>query len=168
MKPKKDEIVILKDIPRFFEYKISDHGEVWSFKRKNPSDLKVRLRKDKDSYFIINLWNGQKYKTRKIHQLVLESWEGIRRNIESIGRHNNGNKENNFIGNLYWETNSSNQIDSLRHQTYHSQKINEFQARIIKRLHQFKTLVHNDIAQFFGITRSMINSIECGLKWKHI
>lgn len=66
-------------------------------------------------YFMIGLWNRKEHKHEKhyIHRLVADTFfDGIHENMQV--NHIDGNKTNNFVGNLEWVTASENAKHAIR------------------------------------------------------
>ncbi len=98
-----------KNVKRFLGYRVSREGEVQSgWGRGNPKRLTERWVALKPipgrgGYFTVNLHAGGVKTCRYIHHLVLEAFVGPR----PPGRiccHNDGDRLNNRVGNLRWDT----------------------------------------------------------------
>ena len=101
---------IWKSIKGFNGYKISNYGEVYSEKTKK----QLSLIKSKDGYLTTTLYlNGKGYKFY-IHRLVAINF--IKNNNKKFNQvnHIDGNKENNFVGNLEWVDSARNQIHAYK------------------------------------------------------
>ncbi len=59
---------ILKSIPGYPDYKVSNYGYIVSFKKHNQKIL--GMYPDKDGYLNVSLCNSNKQKTFHIHKLV--------------------------------------------------------------------------------------------------
>jgi len=83
------------EIKSFPEYQISEYGDVWSEK----SHRLLSQATDKDGYRIVTLYRDGKYKKKKVHRLVAESF--IDSDIEQLQiNHKDENKGNNHVSNL--------------------------------------------------------------------
>lgn len=95
-------------------YSITSTGEVWSYHNpgapifRNPS-------KDRDGYLRVNLCNRSSA-TKKVHCLVAAAFFGERPTGYDIC-HNDGNRLNNNVNNLRYDTRSANSLDAVRHGT---------------------------------------------------
>jgi hypothetical protein len=170
--------MIWKNIPGYESlYQISDTTIVKRIIGK--SCLKERIiqpHKRKDGYLYVTLYKNRKRKHLTIHRLMLESFVCPRPKGKE-GCHNDGNKDNNFIPNLRWDTRSENQKDSIRHGTHFSlekgqrclfAKLNELQVRIIKHLLKEGILFQREIAKIFNVSRKCISAIKNNQTWKHV
>jgi hypothetical protein len=97
-----------KIIPNYPDYKISNHGEVYSIKLKrllNPN-------KNLNGYFRINLIKNGKRHNNYIHRLVFDSFVGIK-NIKNHIDHIDRNIINNHISNLREATPQENSLNRV-------------------------------------------------------
>jgi hypothetical protein len=93
-----------KKIKGFENYEISDYGNIKSFCLKKERILKHKV--DKDGYLGIGLFLDKKIYYKKIHRLVMYHFSN---EIEKeTVNHIDGNKKNNYISNLEWNTRSEN------------------------------------------------------------
>lgn len=100
-------------------YEVSDCGRVRSIERVVTDSLGRNLRREgrvlaqtigTTGYFTVSL--GRSGGTQKVHRLVLEAFRGP---SDLDGCHNDGNKLNNALDNLRWDTRSENNFDMVRH-----------------------------------------------------
>ncbi len=155
----------MKTIPNHPNYAITKDGKVWSKKREiwlqsglgSGGCLKVSL-----------CTNGKKY-TRKIHQLVLETYIGFRKKGQEC-RHLNGNCKDNWVENLRWGTSSENSFDSVKHGTCNvcvnkpAAKLTNENVRGIRKMLRDKIKQHI-IGMAFGVTKQAISAINTGKNW---
>ena len=87
------------------EYKISNYGEVKSFKTGNWVTLKPRV--NKAGYLSIAIHRKGKVKVYRINRLVALTFIPNPENKPQVN-HKDGNKLNNFIDNLEWMTQNEN------------------------------------------------------------
>lgn len=104
-------------------YEVSDRGSVRSLKRTiirsdgRPRTcpgvvLKPAVRPD--GHIQVNLSRGGEYRTRRVHQLVMEAFAGPRPDGMEVC-HNDGDPTNNHLFNLRYDTQSENARDVVRH-----------------------------------------------------
>lgn len=127
IEPNSERWLSLEDLPnerwkdiKDFEglYQISNYGRVKSLKRTitrngsypyyvNINECIRKLRKNKQGYWYLNLFEKGVCKTRKVHRLVAEHFIENHYNYPFVN-HKDGNKLNNRVDNLEWCTPSYN------------------------------------------------------------
>lgn len=104
-------------------YEVSSAGDVRSLNRvvirsdghRRTIPSKVLTKKlARNGYYYVSLCRGAVHQTRPIHRLVLEAFIGPRP-PKLLCCHNDGNKLNNHIENLRWDTAKSNGLDTVLH-----------------------------------------------------
>lgn len=80
-------------------YEVSNWGRVKSLKFGKERILK--LIKDKDGYFIVNLYKNKKIKSFRVHRLVAEAFIDNPDNLPQVN-HKDENPSNNVVSNLEW------------------------------------------------------------------
>ena len=146
-------------------YEVSNLGRV----RRHEKILKFS--RDFKGYLRAHLHHDGKNKTIKVHSLVLTAFVGPR--PEGLqGCHNDGNKENNALSNLRWDTPVANIADSIRHGTravkerHGSHKLTQEKVSEIRTAFQNKeTWSASKYAQKFGVTSRAINDVVRGKTW---
>lgn len=96
---------IWKDIPGLDgRYQVSSYGKVWS----RWSKKFIKLRTLPTGYRIAEMtFNGKRWR-KYLHVLVLEVFKSVRPAGKEAS-HKDGNKDNNKISNLMWETHRENE-----------------------------------------------------------
>lgn len=94
-------------------YLISSFGRVYSER----SSKKLKILKCNNGYYAVNLTRPKERKQEMIHRLVLTAFSGLCPNGME-GCHNDGDRSNNNIDNLRWDTRKNNHADKLTHGTY--------------------------------------------------
>lgn len=157
-----------KQISGFDSYYINDSGKVWSMKSKKylKSDIIC-------GYYRVNLHKDGKPYRKFIHRLVLEVFVGFcPKGMECC--HNNGNKQDNRLENLRWDTRSNNAKDAVRHGTYirgekhYFSKLTEQNVRMIIYMWRTKEFTQREIAKLYNICFVTVNDIIHKRSWKHI
>lgn len=151
-------------------YEISNRGVIRSL-HKAPHRI-MKQHKDSDGYFQLALNNKGYEKLKKVHVLVLEAFKG-RRPKGLLGCHNDGNNQNNYIGNLRWDTFEGNAKDKVKHGTdargerNPSAKLTKNDVIDIKRK---LALNHSQtsLGKMYGVTQALISRIKFGLAWNHV
>ena len=83
-------------------YKISNYGDIFSIKKNKV----VKSNINKKGYVSVCLTKDKKEHYKLIHRLVAEAFLGKNEGLQV--NHINGNKSDNFVGNLEWCTSSEN------------------------------------------------------------
>ena len=175
--------MIIKPIPNFPDYLISDSGIVYSIaeraNRGKPTNPVIKSQWICSGYKAVSLQlNGNPCK-RYIHNLLLETFVCSRPDGYQC-RHLDSNPLNNNLSNLEWGTRSENQKDRLsvgkdnRGSKHGMSKLTEMQVKEIKRLAtsankgvrkidnggNYKT-----ISEKFNISKAAVGSIVSGRSW---
>lgn len=94
----------IKDYP---EYYVTDTGDVYSRKSNNGKVIKLKPQKTWKGYLRVHLRNNNGPRHKPIHRLVAEAFIPNPDNKPEVN-HKDGNKKNNYVGNLEWCTGSEN------------------------------------------------------------
>lgn len=157
-------------------YEVSNKGRVKSLARIVPHKTGGRLTLPEKiripslaatgKYQMICLWKANKQHTRYVHRLVLEAFCGpCPKGFD--GCHTDGNRQNNSIENLRWDSRSGNMQDAIRHGTsargvrHGFSKFKEIEIRAIRA----DPRMHKEIARDYGVARATIWSIKSGENW---
>lgn len=168
----------METIPNFSDYAITKEGRVWSKPRKSyhGHNLKGKWMKPgilRSGYRNIVLFLNSQGHTCYVHRLVLETYVGsCPLGMEAC--HNNGNRKDNRLGNLRWDTRRENIHDAIRHGTFvrgekHGRvKLAERDVRMIIYMHRTGLFLQREIAKVYKISRQHIGDIINKKKWKHL
>ncbi len=167
----------MKQIPGFPNYSVTKDGRVWSKKRPRAKEGWLSFWIDRDGYLNTVLYQNGSRRIKRIHHLVLETYVGSRP-INAIARHLNGNPQDNRPGNLRWGTSKQNTWDSIRHRTAAclnqngsknpASKLNEDQVRLIFHTYHDGAYTQRELANYFGIARSLVGLICQKKRWGHL
>lgn len=111
-------------------YQVSNLGCVKSLTRKvrcKNNKFRIIIGKilipiqTKNGYLFVNLWKNNKIKRVLVHRLVAETFIPNPENKPEVN-HINGNKLNNYVDNLEWNTRSENTIHSYKIKLRENQK----------------------------------------------
>lgn len=103
-------------------YVISRSGDIWSIKRslfshgkilETNKPYKLKPSKDKYGYLVVNLYNGNGCKSKKVHNLVASTFIENPYN-KKCACHKDNNKENCNADNLYWGTDEENNLQARK------------------------------------------------------
>lgn len=112
-----------KAITGFPLYEVSSEGRVRSWKKNRhgraalPHALVLQLsRNTENGRWVAHLWHENNRRAAPVHRLVLETFVGpCPEGMEAC--HNDGNRNNNSLENLRWDTHSANLMDRREHGT---------------------------------------------------
>lgn len=166
-----------RDIPEWPGYRVSKCGIVQSCKIRNGRGFKsdwttLKPRRSRDGYISIGLKNVPKRTFIPIHVIVLMAWVGPRPD-GMLACHNDGNKGNNTLKNLRWDTPKANAQDAIKHGTWlhgeiHPESILNDQA--VVRMYELLMQGHRirEVGEVLGFKVSTLHNIVCGKAWKHV
>jgi len=126
----------------------------------------------RDGYPTVNLAKGGKKTACKIHRLVLETFVG-QCPPGLIACHGDGDRANNDLSNLRWDTPRANADDALRHGTRAmgakcgATKLTENEVVQIRRL-RGEGVSTGELARRYGVTRKNIEAIVRRRSWRHL
>ena len=103
---------MMKDIPGYDDYAITDCGKVWSYRLSRWVSSFIDNR-----YYKVNLYKDGKQKLKKVHRLLAESFIDNPECKEQVD-HIDGDTSNNNLSNLRWVTNTENQQNRKRAKGY--------------------------------------------------
>ena len=160
-------------------YQVSNCGFVRSLPRPWRKQLLIlKLGRDTYGYRQVVLHKDGHRMTRKVHQLVLETFGTVPRPKGGVTRHLDGDKDNNKIDNLRWGTTTENAMDAIIHGTSPGikscgsnngrSKLAELDVRCIKQLLSHGSYDQQEIASMFGVCKQTITFIKQGKTWKGI
>lgn len=162
---------IWKSIINYEElYEVSNYGRVKSLPRK--WRLKEKILKSSQGfggYLYVNLCKNKKQTLWRIHKLVLEAFLGPC----SFGMevcHNDGNPENNFVGNLRYDTRKNNIKDTMKHGRTTTGVKNRHAKLNNKKIIEIREskLSYGELATRYSVSESNICLIKNKKRWKHI
>ena len=157
---------VWKDIDSFEGYQVSNFGRVKSFKYKTPRILTPHLLVD---YLGVAFYIDGKQKQRKIHILVAQAFIPNLDNKPEVN-HDDGNKFNCFVGNLYWATTAENQQHAVKNGLAKS-GVDDSQSKIkdekdiIYIRENPDNLTLEQLATKFGMTVANVSKIQTGKRY---
>jgi hypothetical protein len=115
-----------------------------------------------------------KKRMAKIHRLMMESFTGYKpKGHELHAAHDDGNKANNWLGNLRWATVSSNHLDKHKHgkmplgEKHKRSKLTELEIKYIRRELERGAPIA-ELAEQFKVSRTHVWMIGKRTTWKHL
>ncbi len=165
---------VWRPVPGFHGYEVSDAGAVRSmlaagFGRipETPRTLKATL--DGHGYRRVYLRRNGRTHSLKVSWLVLEAFVGPRPD-KADACHNDGDRENDALSNLRWDSRKNNLADCVVHGTrpkgesMGTSVLNEPDVRAI-RVALVNGESQSSIAREFGVSQSTISKIKRGTRW---
>ncbi|MDB4261485.1 NUMOD4 motif-containing HNH endonuclease [bacterium] len=175
---------IWKDITGYEgRYQVSNHGRVRSLDRTtNFKDGRRRVFKGQIlstapsvlGYPQVSLLAAGSRDQSYAHHLVCRAFHGEPPSPAHQVAHNNGKKTDNHHENLRWATPTENSSDKLLHGTDNrgeksaSSKLTATCVHIILAMLSTGEYKQVEVANMFGVTKSLIGMIGSGQRWKHI
>jgi len=135
---------------------------------------KLSARYDKDGYKMVSMYIGKEKKTFKVHRLVAETYIPNPENKPEVN-HDDGNKENNFVGNLLWATSLENITHAIetglrdtKGEMNAASKLTEKEVLEIREKFVPRKYTYKMLAEEYGVSQMTIYRITSNKKWKHI
>jgi len=161
-----------REIPGWPEYRVNRSGEVLTSNKRgwSPQTGWRRLKPffSKTGYVCYDFWRDGRRSKMKAHRIVLMTFVGPSNGLDAC--HNNGNKLDNRLENLRWDTRKENIRDSVRHGThsrFNAGKLKRDQVLEIKRL-LASGESQMQIGRKFGVSGVCIWKIANGKSWSRI
>lgn len=146
-----DPVEEWRDVPDFPGYRVSSFGQIYSNKLKRVLNSPL----DADGYCRIRLWNTPNSKKIFVHRLVLLVFEVPNPENKDTVNHKDGNRQNNKLVNLEWNTRQEN----------NKHKIEVLGYKGTKGIHTKSiTLTKDDIDYPFATTREVYQFLKCSGK----
>lgn len=152
-------------------YEISSWGNVRSFDRwtdfgKNKLYVKgrmLKIKRRKDKYPFVVLSNGPIRVSKEIHRLVADHFIPNPENLPTVN-HDNGDKDDNYVGNLGWKSWSGNMLHAMDTGLNTRRKLNAEQVLEIRG----SNLSDIHLSKLYGVSKGNIWNIRQGKTWNHI
>ena len=170
--------VIYRPVVGFPAYRVGDDGSVWSrwLYQTRPLTLghewkRLAVIVPKHGYAVVNLVrNGERFKIRRVHQLVLESFVGPCPDGEEVRHFPDRDKTKNQLANLSYGSRIQNAEDKRIHGTIargerHGQSVlTEAMVREIKR-RLASGERQKDISAALNIKKCRVSHVATGRDW---
>ncbi len=170
-----------RDVPGFPGYQVSRLGRfrtslTWRKHAPLPRGQwrYINRKPGSPGYILMTLFRDGRPHPRFLHRLVLETFVGpCPEGMEAC--HYDGDKTNNSLANLRWDTRKANIGDRIRHGTmnmpcgsrHFRAKLTEADIPKIRKLYRSGLLIR-EIAAQFNVGYSAIRSVLIGRLWKHV
>lgn len=170
---------VWKAIPGYPDYEVSERGEVRSYlfpgnskqtRLANPRIMGSGTSHNGYRTVALKNPNGGKAQTKTVHRLVLLTFVGpCPEGTEAC--HLNGNRLDNRLVNLKWDTHRNNENHKRAHGTWFARRSNTtleaWQAAETKYL-VTRGITQAKVARLFGVSRQIISDICRGHTWSDI
>lgn len=143
-------------------YKVFQDGSIYSYY----TDRFIKTQKNSNGYITVNLWNGESTKKFRVHRLVALTYIDNPENKSDVN-HKNGDKSDNRVRNLEWNTRKENMQHSfnvLKNQT--KTKLTKEQVIEIRKL-SAEGYKQRALAKMFSVRVSCICDIVNYKLWKY-
>ena len=163
---------IWKDVPGYDgDYQASNHGNVKSFKYKEPKLLS--LPQGPNGYRRICLSHKNATKCLLVHRIILLTFIGAPANSRFQGSHLDGSRTNNRLENLTWESSKDNVSRKREHGTAGIGEKNPKAKLTDKKIIAIRFLLsiglkEMALAEMFRISNASIYYIKSNKTWKHV
>ena len=156
-----------KPIAGYDKYEVSNYGRVKSFWKKPPLIRKPALLRD---YLSVDIPLDGEKKRRSIHVLVAQAFIPNPENKPEVN-HDDGNKFNCYVGNLWGATRAENMQHAVRTGLAKS-GVDSYQAKltaeqIIYIRENPDKLTQEQLVEMFGVDDNTISEIQLGQKWQN-
>lgn len=129
----------------------------------------------KDGYVRVSLMRNGRHVVL-VHRLVLETYIGpCPDGMEAC--HSNGDRSDNRLSNLRWDTSVANEFDKIAHGTYDARisrgeknglsKLTELEVRQIDKFHGLG-MSRRRLSEMYGVSQNQIRMIALHKQWKHL
>ena len=159
----------MKPIPNYPNYSITENGNVYS----NRYNKWLKPIIENTGYLSVDLGHRNKC---AIHRLVLETFIGpCPKGMECC--HNDGDRHNNKLENLRWDTRSNNIKDAQRHGTFVSllsgenhnkAKLSVLDVQLIRAGYKLHLCKQKELAKLFGVGDDEISRIVNYKIWRGV
>ena len=153
-------------------YRISRTGKIKSYHKGFKGKILVQA-ENLQGYKIIGLYKNGRGKTFSVHRLVLETFVGsCPEGMQAC--HNDGDKTNNKVSNLRWDTPRNNSKDRVLHGTQAKGEIigtsilTDEEVLEIRELYATKEFSITKLATIYEVGKSTIRYIINGTYWAHV
>lgn len=157
-------------------YEVSDLGRVRSVEHRDRRGVRrpgiiLRLQRDSDGYRIAGLSRDGRVRSRKVARLVLAAFVGSAPE-RAEACHNNGDRQDNRLENLRWDSTKANAADRDRHgRTARGArsavaKLTPARARFVRDLIWFGA-TRASAARVVGLNWSTVARLASGRTWTH-
>lgn len=164
---------IWASVPGFSDYVASSLGRIMSIRSSPGHSLGRPLAQRVDPFGYVThclIGDDGKGHTVRAHVAVLSAFKGARP-PKHDGSHLSGNKLDNRLGNLEWETSSENHQRKLAHGTLihgEKHKCSKLSADQVRAIRSRRGERVRDVGAEYGVSGTLVSRIQRGLAWPHV
>jgi hypothetical protein len=145
----------MKPIEDFPGYYVTEEGKVYSDKRGSLKEISILI--NSHGYQFVWLWKNSKQNRKCVHQLVAQAYL-TRKQKATVVCHNDGNKLNNHVSNLRYDTHAANVVDCSKHGNHPNRKLTDQDVIDIRWLVSM-SVPYRAIASMYGIVHGTVIQI---------
>lgn len=152
------------------KYTIDTYGNIYDIKEKKYRKPKPNCK----GYLKVSFYVNGKDKKFFVHRLVLMTFNPVEGMEKLQVNHIDGNKQNNYVGNLEWCTNAENQKHAFQHGLVSRKGPKNSQAKLTEeQVVEIADMImagvtHDEIAKHFGISDVTVSAIRCKTHWGYL
>jgi hypothetical protein len=172
-----DPTILRRPIPGFSKYAASEDGSIWSYRHsyryKNRRWKQLKANPQEGGYLRVFLRDHGTTSTVYVHRLILLTFVGpCPEGMEVC--HIDGNRSNNRLSNLRYDTRTGNHSDKRNHGTQPMgsrvwiAKLTEVDVVEARRQHRRGAATTAELAERYHVTTSVMYKAIRGDTWKHI
>lgn len=165
-----------RQVSEFPVYRVGTDGSVQRWRKKPNGDgcywRPLAPQRHSCGYLMVHFYGNTKRYPRYVHRLILEAFVGpCPPGMEAC--HLNGDRTDNRVENLRWDTRTNNHADKKIHGTLAegsrigNSKLHESNIEPIRRLAAMG-IYQRQIADAFGVTQVLVSRIVNGQIWDHV
>lgn len=151
------------------------NGLTGKLNTKTLPEIIMKPFEDEDGYLRISLIKDGSRKKHFVHRLVCLNFIPNPENKPEVN-HKEGDKKDNRVEMLEWNTTSENQIHAIANKLYVTAKgetagqakLKEVQVREIHKLWKSGEVTQEYLSNMFGVAGSAISRIVNGVRWRHV
>lgn len=153
-------------------YKCDESGIVYSLPKKTRKGIRIvkPFISKNNGYFQVDLCKDGGIKRFSVHRIIAECFIENSKNKEQVN-HINGNKSDNSLVNLEWNTRSENQLHAINLGLRSTKGVKNSSAKLtddfVKFIRQSKSKTI-DLAKEFKVSQSTISGIRHNRTWTHL
>jgi hypothetical protein len=171
--------VIFREVPGFPGYCVGSNGTFWSRMTRRWDGFSYQFRPfwtlvagtDNGGYVSVRFSERPNVvRDKMLHRVILETFIGTS-SPEMDSCHRNGDRSDNRLANLRWDTRRGNMADAVEHGRTNQGEKNPFAKLTADQVREIRAMIgtmsQSRIAEMFGVCQQTISNIH-RKTWKHI